>query len=145
MNIEKKKNVDKYIFEKVEDKYYLVKQNGDSPFGYHLAIKNEIREVIKNNRIKKYHFTLFRNILEKTATYLGYKEWSNLIVGKNITDEDRKGYVRRINLFSHSSNSDFEYKELQEHEKKMLEFLFNNFIKEFKWFEDTLIEGEKNE
>ncbi|MDF7673085.1 AAA family ATPase [Lactobacillus sp. ESL0701] len=112
---------------------YVLNSQNDSPFGYHLIVKEEIENAIKENRIKKYHFLLFRNLLEKTATYLGYKNWSELIIGDDISEDNRNGYVRRINLYSHSKQADLEYKELRPEEKNMLKLLFNNFIKEFKW------------
>jgi len=112
---------------------FLLKTQNDSPFGYHLIVKQEIQYAISENRIEKYHFSLFRNLLEKTATYLGYVNWGDLLVGDGISEENRQGYIRRINLYSHNKHSEQEYKELIPAEKEMLKLLFNNFIHEFKW------------
>lgn len=124
-----------YFLEKNENKYFL-KEIRDNIFSYHLKIKQEIQNAINENRVERYHFTLFRNLLEKTANYLGYNSWGKLIIGERITDDNRAAYVRRINLFSHNNYSDMEYSELKPEEKKMLEFLFENFKKEFKWEEN---------
>lgn len=124
-----------YSIEKNENKYFL-KEIRDNIFSYHLKIKQEIQRAIDEQKIEKYHFTLFRNLLEKTANYLGYNNWGKLLIGDKITDENRSSYIRRINLFSHSNYSDIEYSELKPEEKTMLEFLFNNFKKEFKWEEN---------
>lgn len=121
-----------YFFKRMEDKYLLENIN-DSPFGYHLIIKEEIKKAIESNKIEKYHFVLFRNLLEKTATYLGYRNWGDLLIGDMISGDSKQGYIRRINLFSHSKHSELEYKELSQPEKNMLKLLFNNFIQEFKW------------
>ncbi len=128
------RNIEKifYSFKRIEDRYLLTQLN-DSPFGYHLIVKEEIRKAIENNQVEKYHFALFRNLLEKTATYLGYRNWGELIIGNDIYEDDRPGYIRRINLYSHNKHSELDYKELSEPEKNMLKLLFNNFIKEFKW------------
>lgn len=117
-----------------ENNYYL-KREKDGIFAYHLLLKKEIQQAIDENRIEKYHFTLFRNLLEKTANYLGYNDWGKLITGEQVTDENRAGYIRRINLFSHNNYPELEYRELIPAEKEMLKLLFNNFKKEFKWEE----------
>lgn len=115
---------------------YLLEEEKDNIITYHLKIKKEIEEAIKEKKVEKYHFMLFRNLLEKTANYLGYKNWGdliNLIIGDKITDDNRDAYIRRINLYSHMKFSEFEYSELENQEKKLLEFLFKNFKREFKW------------
>lgn len=121
-----------YILQKFERGYALNEQK-DSPFGYHLLIRDEIRNAIIEKRVKKYHFALFRNLLEKTATYLGYTKWGDLIVAQDMSEEDRAGYIRKIHLYSHNRISDFDYKELEPNEINMLEMLYNNFIAEYKW------------
>lgn len=123
------KSASKYILQKNEDKYELKGQN-DSPFGYHLVIKEELNRAISQNEVNKYHFTLLRNLLEKTAAFLGYPKWSDCIL-----EEERESYARIINLYSHNSHSEFEYREPTPQEKKLLEYVFTNFIKNFKWKE----------
>ncbi|WP_069637230.1 AAA family ATPase [Campylobacter pinnipediorum] len=123
------------LLRKNENKYSLVDKQNDTPFGYHLFIKDQIKHAIKNDRIERYHFMLFRNLLEKTSTYLGYNNWGDLIFVDNITDEERKGYIRIINLFSHNKISDMETKDLKPYEKNLLKLLFENFLKNYKWKE----------
>ncbi len=116
-------------------KMYEKVGNNDTIFGYHHFIKNELKNAISNNKIERYHFTLFRNLLEKTSTYLGYKKWGDLITYDGVTKEKREEYIRKINLYSHNKISDLENAELKENEKEMLKKLFNNFIKEYRWKE----------
>lgn len=122
------------LLQKKDDKYFLDKQN-ESPFGYHLFIKKIIQEAINKDGIERYHFMLFRNLLEKTASFLGYNSWGDLIMVNNISEEERKSYIRFINLFSHSKISDLESRELKPNEKNLLNLLFENFKKEYKWKE----------
>ncbi len=112
---------------------YRLETTNDSPFGYHLLLKNEIENAIINDKIYKYHFQFFRNLLEKTANYLGYTKWSECIIGKGVVDDNRELYVRKINSFSHSKHTDPENKELHNRDKNTLKLLFENFIEEFKW------------
>lgn len=133
----KKKN-EHYILKKNEERnIYLMEEIKDSIFGYHLKVKQEIQNAIDEDRVEKYHFALFRNLLEKTAIFLGYKNWGRLIQSENMTAEIREAYIRRINLYSHNKFSDLEYKELQQEEKNMLKLLFDNFKREFKWEENN--------
>lgn len=122
------------LLQKNENRYLLDKQN-DSPFGYHLFIKEIIQKAIDDNLVERYHFMLFRNLLEKTASFLGYNNWGDILIAEGMSDEDRKGYIRRINLWSHDKISDLQAKELKTNEKNLLKLLFENFKREYKWKE----------
>lgn len=105
-----------------------LENQSDSPFGYHLVVKDEIQKAIDTNTIKKYHFNLFRNILEKTANFLGYNNWADCIYGDN-----KQECIKLLNLNSHSRLSDLEYRELSDEDKILFQKTFNEFVKEFKW------------
>lgn len=102
-----------YFLQKNENTY-LLKEQKDTPFGYHLFIKDVIQKAIDDNVVERYHFMLFRNLLEKTASFLGYDNWGDLPIVEGITDEERKAYIRFINLSSHNKISDLEAKELKQ-------------------------------
>ena len=115
---QKKNFVNECCFLKNNESEYIKEDVGDTNFGYHHFIKYEIKKAISENKIERYHFTLFRNLLEKTSTYLGYGAWGELITDDNLTEQERQAYIRRINLYSHNKVSDLENAELKEHEKK---------------------------
>ena len=79
----KKKDCANYQMKKLEDgTFQLIDQPKDSPFSYHLYLKAEIEKAIESGaRLSKYHFNFLRNILEKTSTFLGYKE-----VGRSVAE-----------------------------------------------------------
>lgn len=58
-----------------------------------------------------------------------------MITDNGLTEGERIGYIRRINLYSHNKVSDLEKPELKEQEKAMLKRLFNNFMKDYRWKE----------
>jgi len=122
-----KKTEYKYILSKYDTKLKLETKD-DSPFGYHFVVMAEIQKAINNNNIQKYHFNLFRNLLEKTANFLGYDEWQNCVLGDNNQE-----CIKLINLNSHGKLSDLEYKELSNDEKNLFQETFDNFVKEFRW------------
>ena len=121
-----------------EVKYILTDVEKDSPFGYHLKVREELRRAVDSGRVEKFHYALFRNLLEKTATFLGYGRWEEVllgleVVGEEITKENLEPYAQRFDLFTHNRQSDLEYRELQEREKNTLIELFNSFEKKYKF------------
>lgn len=117
---------------KHDNKYILreLTRHDETPFGYHHVLKNELISAVKTGDIKRYHFNLLRNLFEKTAHFLGYSSWKEL-----LPEGDREAYIKRINLYSHSNHSAMEVKELEPHEKQFLKRLFEIFITEYKWKE----------
>jgi hypothetical protein len=92
-----------YLFERFEDgSFELTEKHGDSnkSFSYHLHLLKTIEQAIADNKVERYHFTLLRNLYEKTASFLGYPRWSELL------PEDRQLYLNRVIQFtSHSTLS----------------------------------------
>ena len=118
----------KFILSRDDKKLKLEDQRDDSPFGYHFVVKDEIQKAIDTNAVKKYHFNLFRNLLEKTANFLGYGDWTDCILGDN-----KQECVKLLHLNSHSRLSDLEYREVSNEDKILFQKIFDDFIKEFKW------------
>ena len=125
-----------YLLSKQEDETFeLIEKKGDSnkSFSYHLFLKQTIQEAIDNNTIQKYHFTLLRNLYEKTANFLGYPEW------KRLLPEDRQTYYNRIIQFtSHSTLSNEVIAEPSEPEKQTVKFLLNHLVDNNYWKEENV-------
>ena len=116
----------KYVLKKDESNTYELKPQGnDSPFAYHLALMLEIEKAINTGDLKKYHFNYIRNILEKTATFLGYTNWGDLLP-KVQNGETNPYYSRIINISSHSKHATDEITELSDDDKNALKYLFNH-------------------
>lgn len=122
-----------FILMKNNKVYELKEQKKDTPFGYHLTLIDEIKRDIESNSLQKYHFNLFRSLLEKTSNFLGYNDWSECVAENN-----KQEFLRVVNLYSHSRLSDMEYSELTENDNIIFIETFNTFIDEFKW-------GKRNE
>ncbi|MBR6688589.1 MAG: anticodon nuclease [Clostridia bacterium] len=129
-NYRKSKDFNSIVLTKKDNQFYLTNQSKDTPFGYHLTLKQEIERAIENDDIRKYHYNLFRNLIEKTSNFLGYKEWTNCIAGNRKTE-----FIKKINLYSHSRLIDWEYKQLPEEDKELFKEVYNSFKKEYKWEE----------
>ncbi|MCA9507936.1 MAG: AAA family ATPase [Leptospiraceae bacterium] len=127
-----------YMLLKNEDgTFQLDEKHGDSnkSFSYHLYLKQTIEEAIEGNKIQRYHFMLLRNLYEKTASFLGYPRWSELLPG------DKQAYLNRIIQFtSHRTLSNEEVAEPSEPEKQTVKFLLNNLISNYGFWQ----QGENN-
>jgi hypothetical protein len=92
-----------YMLERLEDgSFALTEKHGDSnkSFSYHLHLLQTIEQAIADSKVERFHFTLLRNLYEKTASFLGYPKWSEL-----LPDDKQLYYSRIINFTSHSTLS----------------------------------------
>ena len=118
-----------YLLERFEDgTFALTERHGDSnkSFSYHLYLKQTIEQAIAENKVQKYHFTLLRNLYEKTASFLGYPKWSELL------PDDKQTYLNRIIQFtSHSTLSNEFVAEPSGPEKNTVAFLLNHLVSNY--------------
>ncbi|MCA7961301.1 AAA family ATPase [Burkholderia multivorans] len=116
--------------------FSLVEQPNDSPFAYHLHLISQLEGAIKSGQIEKYHFNLLRNVLEKTATFLGYKRWEHLL--PETGDGQPNPYAKRIvNFSSHSKHAAEEAQPLKPEEKKLLENLVKHIVEQHRFWQET--------
>lgn len=119
----REKKTKKYVLKKYEDgTFELQNQSNDSPFSYHLFLKHEIEKALDTGEIHKYHFNYLRNILEKTSTFFGKANWSELLP-KNPNGRVNPYETRIINISSHSAHSADETYLVSENDKRVLEHL----------------------
>lgn len=124
------------ILNKQEDgTFVLEEQKSDAPFAYHLYLIKEMEQAIDNNQIKKYHFHFLRNVLEKTATFLGYHKWYDLLPKpKNPSSDNQNPYKKRLlNLYSHSRHAEYESIKLSDDDKKMFSHLLRHLKDDYKF------------
>ena len=112
----------------------ISEQPNDSPFAYHLLLMSRLEQAIESGQIEKYHFNLLRNVLEKTATFLGYKRWEHLLPA---TDDGLPNpYAKRIvNFSSHSKHAAEEVAPLKPEEKQVLEKLVKHLIEHHRFWQ----------
>ena len=118
-----------YLLERFEDgTFSLIEKLGDSnkSFSYHLYLKQTLEQAIAENKVQKYHFTLLRNLYEKTASFLGYRKWSELL------PDDKQAYLNRIIQFtSHSTLSNEVVAEPSGPEKNTVALLLNHLVSNY--------------
>lgn len=122
------------ILSKNEDgTFELTPKKGDSnlSFSYHLFLKQTIQEAINNNDVKKYHFTLLRNLYEKTASFLGYPRWAEL-----LPDDKQTYYNRVIQFTSHSLLSNETVADPTDPEKATVNFLLDHLTNNYNFWKE---------
>jgi len=107
---------------------FRLTEQWDSPFSYHLSVKELIQKAINNDSIEKYHFNLFRALLEKTSNFLWYENWYDCVHWENKQES-----IRLLNLYSHSRLSDLEPSEMSVRDKDLFQQAFKGFTQQFNW------------
>lgn len=109
---------------------FLLRKTGDTPFFHHVAALAELYEADRDGRLYTHHFNMLRAILEKTASFHGYQNFSACIK-RDADDEDGILYTRLINILSHGNYSLFEPQEMLEENKRYFRKILHEFINRY--------------
>lgn len=124
-----------YLLERLDDgTFNLNVKYGDAnkSFSYHLHLKKVLEEAITGNAVERYHFTLLRNLYEKTAGFLGYARWSDLL---DTVEGSKDAYVRAINTFTHSVLSNEQVRDPSPAEKNTVKLLLENLVNNYSYWQ----------
>jgi len=133
LNIAEAANRSTDAFNKLE--YVFVDDPVSSLDENHLYLKHTIEQAIAENEVEKYHFTLLRNLYEKTASFLGYPKWSELL------PDDKQLYLSRIiNFTSHSTLSNEAVAEPTQAEKATVKLLLDHLKSNYGYWQQ--VEGQ---
>ena len=128
------------FLERLEDETFtLTEKRGDSnkSFSYHLHLKQTIEHAVAGNRVERFHFTLLRNLYEKTASFLGYSKWSELL------PDDKQLYLSRIiNFTSHSTLSSETVAQPTPAEKATVKLLLDHLKNNYGFWQPVVADGE---
>lgn len=120
-----------YLLERHADgTFTLNTKYGDAnkSFTYHLHLRRMLEEAIAQDRVERYHFTLLRNLYEKTAGFLGHDKWGDLL---NTAEGNKEAYARLIHTFSHSSLSTEQIADPTPQQKQTVKLLLDNLINNY--------------
>lgn len=122
-----------YLLELLADgEHSLTERRGDSnqSFSYHLHLKRTLEQAVADNKVERYHFTLLRNLYEKTASFLGYPKWSELL------PDDKQAYLNRIIQYtSHSTLSNDTVAQPSGPEKNTVALLLNHLVTNYSYWQ----------
>ena len=118
-----------YLLEHLEDgTFHLNVKYGDSnrSFSYHLHLRKVLEQAIAAGQVERYHFFLLRNLYEKTASFLGYQRWSELL------PDDKQTYFNRVIQYtSHSTLSNEAVAEPTPPERQTVKFLLDHLTNSY--------------
>lgn len=122
-------NAVKCFLSKERDCFQLT-DTGDTPRYHHVALLRQLHEVAESGAIYTYHFNILRNILEKTATFHGFRNFSACIKQEN-DDPDGILHARLVNVLSHGNYSLYEPQDMlpenKDYFRKILRDFMNNY------------------
>jgi hypothetical protein len=134
----KKQNHKRYFLHKNGDYGYMLQATDDTPFFHHVALISELKQVMDSGKINTYHFNMLRSILEKTATFFGYDDFSKCIHG----EEDEILFSRALNLLSHGKYSIYEPIEMNNDNKELFSRILRAFLGKYDFYLPELLIGE---
>lgn len=111
---------------------FTLRYTNDTPFFHHVALLKQLREAVESDQLYTYHFNVLRSILEKTASFHGFPNFSACIK-KDKEDEDGILHARLINVLSHGNYSLFEPREMLDENKQYFKKILNDFMANYRF------------
>ena len=113
-----------------EADHFRLADTGETPCYHHVALLKQLHEVAESGEVYTYHFNILRNILEKTATFHGFRNFSACIK-QDSDDPDGILHARLVNVLSHGNYSLYEPQEMlpenKDYFRKILRDFMNNY------------------
>ena len=135
------KNANKYLLSRDRPpEGLLLRKTGDPPFFHHVAALDELYEAERDGGLYTHHFNMLRAILEKTASFHGYENFSACIK-RDVDDEDGVLHTRLINILNHGNYSLFEPQEMLDENKRYFRKVLHEFIARYP-FNPDLFAGD---
>jgi len=126
----KKLNHKKYFLHKSSAAHtHILHATDDTPFFHHVAMLSELQQAAQSGRLYTYHFNMLRSILEKTATFFGFNDFSACIQGV----DDEVLYARALNLLSHGKYSAYEPREMVDDTKELFKRILTAFLDRYRF------------
>lgn len=115
---------------KVNDSY-SVAYTGATPFFHHVAVLTELYKAEQSGELYTYHFNMLRSVLEKSASFHGFSNFSACIPTDDSDDPEGVLHARLINILSHGNYSLFEPQPMLEENKVYFKTILDGFLKRY--------------
>lgn len=109
---------------------YELRSTKSTPFFHHVAMLRELHQAQQTGKLYTYHFNILRSILEKTASFHGFSNFSDCLK-KDEDDPDEIVYARLINILSHGNYSLYEPQEMLEENKAYFRKILADFMERY--------------
>lgn len=106
---------------------YQLRYTNATPFFHHVAMLTELYQAVQSGQLYTYHFNMLRSLLEKSASFHGFPNFSACI---KQDDDDPDGilHARLINILSHGNYSLYEPQEMLEENKAYFKKILDDFL-----------------
>lgn len=121
-----------FLTKENETDNYILRYTGATPFFHHIAMLKELNRVAESGELYTYHFNVLRNILEKTAVFHGFSNFSSCIKPDEDDDEGTV-HTRLVNILSHGNYSLFDPMEMVEENKQYFRKILNEFMQNYRF------------
>ncbi len=134
---EMKGGKESYFLAQTKDGEYSLRGTGDNPSFHHIALLQQLYEAAESGNLYTYHFNSLRSIMEKTAAFHGFANFSECIQPEgNGMESDI--HARMMNLLSHGKHSLFAPREMSEEYKEYFKKILDSFIKSRQFNQDLI-------
>lgn len=122
---------DKYFLSK-EASQFLLTDTGETPRYHHVALLRLLHDVAESGEIYTYHFNILRSLLEKTATFHGFRNFSACLK-QGSDDPDGILHARLVNVLSHGNYSLYEPREMLPENKEYFRRILRDFMNNYRF------------
>jgi hypothetical protein len=130
-----------YYYRSPNSDLYTLRTTDDTPFFHHVAMLAELNQAMESGKLYTHHFNVLRSILEKTASFLGYHDFSACIHGV----EDEALFSRALNLLSHGKYSTYAPREMGDDNKDLFRRIFTAFMERYQFQLPEILNPETKE
>jgi len=109
---------------------YALRYTSATPFFHHVAMLTELYQAQQSGKLYTYHFNMLRSLLEKSASFHGFKNFSACIK-QDDDDPDGVLHARLINILSHGNYSLYEPREMLEENKAYFRRILDGFLNRY--------------
>lgn len=109
---------------------YRLRYTNATPFFHHVAMLTELYQAEQSGQLYTYHFSMLRSLLEKSASFHGFPNFSACIE-KEDDDPDGILHARLVNILSHGNYSLYEPREMQEENKVHFKRILKDFLSRY--------------
>lgn len=113
------------------DGSYSLAYTGATPFFHHVAVLTELYKAERSGELYTYHFNMLRSVLEKSASFHGFLNFSACIPTDDADDPEGVLHARLINILSHGNYSLFEPQAMLEENKAYFKTILDGFLKRY--------------
>lgn len=114
---------------------YRLRHTNATPFFHHVAMLTELHQAEQSGQLYTYHFNMLRSLLEKSASFHGFPNFSACIE-KDEDDPDGILHARLINILSHGNYSLYEPREMLEENKAYFKKILDDFLSRYRFNPD---------